>query len=459
MSYITIPLPQEPYNIELVKQDNSKTWKSSNGILLEILEEEGYDFKLLTKGDKLKNIPDKDIINAIYSVKIAKDKELLGGSFDIDETETVNDKPNFDPEKIRIEPKIFSTGEIQKFIDRGDLDISPDFQRNFVWEHKRKSRLIESLMLRIPLPMFYLSQDKEGVFQVVDGLQRLTTIYSFVKNGFVLKDLEYLKECEGKTFENLEPKYQRRIEYTQFNFNVIDSSTPIAVKFELFKRVNQGGKSLNSQEIRNSMSKPAIRELLNNLVDTEIFQLATDNSIKSLRMDDQELAMRFIGFYWAKITQNVTYRGDMEVFLDEVLDKLNKKDSKVYFPLLETAFHNAMQNAYYLFGKYAFRKCKHKDLQKGEKKQLINKSLFTVWSIVLSQYDPQKIKDKNEAGCLNMPLADMLEKDETYFIEKFSLKENQFSYFDSVTTGTNQISKLDFGFAIAEYLIKTHIKT
>jgi uncharacterized protein with ParB-like and HNH nuclease domain len=441
-----------------VKQDNSKTWKSSNGILLEILEEKGYDFKVQKKGDKLKNISDKDIINAIYSVKVAKDKELVGNSFDIDETETVNDKPYFDPEKIRIDPRVFSTGEIEKFIDKKDLDISPDFQRNFVWEHKRKSRLIESLMLRIPLPMFYLSQDKEGVFQVVDGLQRLTTIYNFVKGKFTLKDLEYLKDCEAKNFENLEPKYRRRIEQAQFNFNVIDSSTPIAVKFELFKRLNQGGKNLNSQEIRNSMAKPDTRSLLNKLVDTDIFRIATGNSIKSLRMDDQELAMRFIGFYWAKISNNVVYRGDMEVFLDEILDKLNQKDSKANFTLLEAAFNNGMQNAYHLFGKYAFRKCKHENLKRGAKKQLINKSLFTVWSVLLSKYDYQNIIVKNKAGCLNKPLADMLEKDETYFLEMFVLTDNKFSYFDSVTTGTNQISKLDFGFAIAEYLIKNHIK-
>lgn len=181
-----------------------------------------------------------------------------------DEEEEEKEKINpYNPKLIRVDTKPFSIFQISQMIENEDIDLSPDFQREFVWNDiTRKSRLIESLLLRIPLPVFYFAQDEEGLFQVVDGVQRLTVIQSFMKNEFKLKNLEYLHECEGKWFRNpnvekdmsLSGIYTRRIEQTQLFINVIDPQTPYRVKYDIFKRINTGGKTLNNQEIRNCLA-------------------------------------------------------------------------------------------------------------------------------------------------------------------------------------------------------------
>jgi uncharacterized protein with ParB-like and HNH nuclease domain len=460
---IILTIPSLPDDIILKYNDSNNIWTSENPKLSLTKEDDSNNVKILDKSEEIKDKDLSFIANLFLEKWLTMQGEHLyqeiNGLEDNDSNAVV--RPDFDPEQIRIDPKTYSIYDIKRFIDSGDLDIEPDFQRHFVWEKKRQSRLIESLMLRIPLPVFYLSQDKEGEFQVVDGLQRLTTIYRFINKELVLKELEYLHDCQGKTFETLEPKYRRRIEQAQLIFFVIDPSTSANVKFELFKRINQGGKALNAQEIRNSMSKKETRSLLNKLSASDFFLKATDNSIKNLRMEDQELTLRFIAFYLLKFRSDFVtslkvkrkekvidfgYTGYMETFLDEVLDILNDKQmqGEHEHKMIGQAFANGMQNAYYLFGKYTFRKCKKKDLAIDAKRQLINKSLFTVWSVLLSQYDYKVIKEKNEEGCLIQHLAERIDTDN--------------EYYDSLTTGTNQVNKIEFGFKVAENLILNHVK-
>lgn len=167
-----------------------------------------------------------------------------------------------DPELIRVETRYMSISYVYEMMTgeglQKDLDLSSDFERNFVWtDVTQKSRLIESILLRIPLPAFYLFQNNEGVLKVVDGVQRLNVIKIFLSNEFKLKNLEYLEDCEGCFFNkegarNLNQKYVRRILQTQLYINIIDPQTPQKVKFDIFKRINNGGKPLNNQEIAES---------------------------------------------------------------------------------------------------------------------------------------------------------------------------------------------------------------
>jgi Protein of unknown function DUF262 len=180
----------------------------------------------------------------------------------------------YNPESIKVHTKTFNVTLISDMIDKGYIDLTPDFQRNFVWTTIQKSRLIESILLRIPLPMFYFSEDEEGLITVVDGLQRLTTIKEFMDNKFPLRDLEYLSgTCNGRYYSDvnkdgspngkkgIDPKYIRWFNMTQFTINVIDPSSPAKVKYDIFKRINTGGKPLNSQEIRNCLSSKYLRDI------------------------------------------------------------------------------------------------------------------------------------------------------------------------------------------------------
>lgn len=364
----------------------------------------------------------------------------------------------YDPDSIKVQTKPFNIKLISDMIDSGDIDLTPDFQRNFVWNPIQKSRLIESILLRIPLPMFYFSEDEEGLITVVDGLQRLTTIKEFMDNKFPLKGLEYLKStCEDRYYtdknkdatpngkKGIDPKYFRWFNMTQFTVNVIDSSSPPKVKYDIFKRINTGGKPLNSQEIRNSLASKNLRDILREMTVSDTFKQATDYSIRATRMEDKEVALRFICFYrYYKDDSTLSnYNGNMDSTLDELTELLgkHKKESLDKYIIL---FNNAMENAAHLFGKYAFRKVLPKHLDPKANKQLINKALFVSCSVLLSQFDPKEIKEKTEKCVLIRPLAESIENDR--------------KLFDYLSYGTNGKANFQYVFETIERLISQYIK-
>lgn len=338
------------------------------------------------------------------------------------ENQLQKDENPFNPEQIKVNAKQFSIKLITDMMETKDIDISPDFQRHFVWNSSQKSRLIESLLLRIPLPNFYFAEDEEGRLTVVDGLQRLTTIRDFVNNKFPLKDLEYLDEgVRGRYYQDegtkkgIDKKYFRWFNMTQLSVNVIDPSSPSNVKYDIFKRINTGGRTLNYQEIRNCLSSQKVRTLLNNMVSLEEFKSATGGSLKPTRMADQEMALRFILFYDAYQKDNTlfnSYDGYMESSLDSTIENY-KNITAEQSEKIVSRFSHAMKNAKWLFGeKYAFRKVKPDDLKDGAPKQLLNKALFEVWSVLLADKAPDVICNNYCEGYLISKFASLLESDQ-----------------------------------------------
>lgn len=328
----------------------------------------------------------------------------------------------YDPDKIKVRSDKIAVSILSKMIDSGSLDLSPDFQRNLVWTNNQKSRLIESILLRIPLPMFYFSEDEEGNLSVVDGLQRISAIKEFMDNKFPLKGLQYLQDtCGGRYYESkvkkqgLEPKYLKWFDLTSISANIIDPSSPSKVKYDIFRRINTGGKPLNNQEIRNCLMSKELRDVLKTMAGLPEFKSATNNSIKSIRLEDQEVALRFLNFY--ELYQETGgidgYNGNMENTLDEYTEKHSKKKID-YFEKSISKFSNAMKNAEYLIGKkYAFRKIQLKDILPKSYKQLINKALFVCSSILLAEYDHEEIRNKNKKGCMTELIATKIDSDST----------------------------------------------
>lgn len=371
------------------------------------------------------------------------------------EGEIMQDISPYDPDKIKVTGKAFSIKLIKDMIDGGDIDMNPDFQRNFVWNSFQKSRLIESILLRIPLPMFYFSEDEEGRLSVIDGLQRLTTINEFMDNKFPLQNLEYLGEsCNNRYYKDddieasrqgIDAKYFRWFNLTQITGNVIDPSSPAKVKYDIFRRINTGGKPLNNQEIRNCLAGKALRRTLRKMVDLPIFREATDYSIKPTRMNDQEVALRFILFHRLhQIDDGLdNYTGNIETLLDNLTEDLLKSkesDLEIYV----TLFSNAMHNGSHLFGnRYAFRKVTNEDILPYSKKQLINKALFVSWSVLLSQFEPESVTSKNQNGILLKPLANAISNDGT------------FMYY--LSSGTNGKANIQFAFSRAKELINEYL--
>ncbi len=320
----------------------------------------------------------------------------------------------YSPDDIYIENKPFSLRQVVDLIDQGDIDLSPNFQRNFVWDKTRQSKLIESILLGLPLPSIYFSQYNDGTLTVVDGLQRLYTIKKFVSNELVLSNLEYLTECNGKDYDHLSdvlsPLRLRKFGQTQLICFVIDHRSPSRLKFDLFRRLNTGAKPLNNQEIRNCLSKPILQKALYEMSHSPYFQKATGASLRDTRMEAQEAVLRFMYFSEQYSEENPIgeYNGKMDETLDAFVDQLNRRND---FKKFIMKYDEAMQSSYYLFGKYCFRKA----VSSTGKRPPVNKLLMLCTSVLLSQFKFEEIKETYVKEELQKPLIKLLRTDVTLY--------------------------------------------
>jgi len=280
--------------------------------------------------------------------------------------------------------------QVMRKIDLEEIELNPEFQRKFVWNQTRQSRLIESILLRIPLPSFYLDATDEGRWLVVDGLQRLNTMHHFYKGKLQLTNLEYLEELEGKTFADLPRSWQRQIEdQTELNLYIIQPETPPFVKFMIFSRVNTGGLVLTQQEIRHVLFQGRATTYLAELAELPEFLSATSNSISPLRMDDRECVLRFLAFH---INPYTTFRSQsFDSFLSEMMGWLNKTPESELAELREH-FCDAMIKARRMFDRYAFRKM----YQRHGRRTQISKPLFEAWSVLLQPRPLELLEKRRE---------------------------------------------------------------
>lgn len=364
-----------------------------------------------------------DLVDEVESVF---EKETEGNSTD--------DYPisnPYDPRLIRVDTKTFSLRNVMDMIEDQELDLAPDFQRMRVWSKAQKSRLIESILLRIPLPAFYFSSDSNGFMQVVDGVQRLSTIFDFVRgNSFGLQYMEYLdKELGGANYRKLENTiWGKRINTTQITVNVIDPQTPTRVKFDIFKRINTGGTPLNSQEIRHCMSGYKSRDILARLTALRSFNEATGGKISGhIRMMDRELVLRWIAFTLPYIyganSWEIGY-ASMEDFLNETSEYLENSGPELAEHLIKL-FDHTMRLAYYLFDGEPFRKMNYEK----NKRYPINKALFESISVQLTKF-------VNE--------GEILIKNKELIQRRFVNMCNVDHFNDSITVATSNQTKIAY---------------
>jgi hypothetical protein len=326
-----------------------------------------------------------------------------------EDSESSTEAHPWDPEKIRITTKHFSLREVVDQIHDKDIDLSPDFQRDYVWSERQKTRLIESVLLGIPLPAFYFNQKTDGSYQIVDGVQRLSTIDIFMRDEHSLRSvhLEYLKIYDGFKFSNLGSLELRRFRSTQIVVHVIEPTTPVEIKYDIFSRVNTLGSPLKAQEIRHAMSSSRSRKFLGRFVENEHFDKATDFNFwkktengelirNSGRMTDREIALRFCVF---KVSTLDEYRqfSSLDRFLVSFTERLDSKSSLI--PIsdnemdhLVQSFESAMDSAYEILGNLAFRRIEEGKTRRGP----INRAIFESQSIALSMYPKAKLLSKSK---------------------------------------------------------------
>ena len=284
----------------------------------------------------------------------------------------------FDPDEIKITTRTMTVDLLMGRLADGALNLQPDFQRKAgIWSEVKQSRLIESLVLRIPLPSFYVSEDDNEQWEVVDGVQRLTAISRFVQplpkdRKLRLTGLEYLDgDFHGSEFEDLPPRLARRIRETEFTFHVIENNTPPAVRFNIFARINTGGMPLTHQELRHALIPGQARDILRQWAQGEPFQRAIDHSIRPDRMADREMVLRFFAF-WNMRTPELYSRRDFGEFLMDAMKDMNGL-SKNEVNGAREAFESAMRVSRGTFGREAFRK---KFSAKDTWRKPINRALF-----------------------------------------------------------------------------------
>lgn len=242
---------------------------------------------------------------------------------------------------------------------RGKLDIQPDFQRNFVWDLKKSSILIESVLLDIPLPMVYLSEENDSRICVIDGQQRLTSFFSFIDgifpnthNIFKLSGLKVLTEFNNKPFSELPEEIQDKIRYSKIRTITFKKESDPNLKFEIFERLNTGSIALNNQELRNCIYRGPYNKLLQDLANDKDFLYLLGLEQSDKRMKDIELVLRFSTFYHQSY---INYKPPIKSFLNNESLKyqyINDKDAEQ----LRKAFKNAISIIKSLFDNKAFKR-------------------------------------------------------------------------------------------------------
>ena len=267
--------------------------------------------------------------------------------------------------------------DVVRRINNNRFVLDPDFQRDFVWSPEKQSRLIESILMRIPLPVFYVAEDDNGRLIVVDGLQRLTTLKRFLSNELQLK-LPDRRELDKKKFADLEIRLQNRIEDSQLLFYIIDHGVPERARLDIFERVN-GGEVLTRQQMRNAIFNGPATAFLREESTSALFLEVTGGSLSAKKMQDREFVNRFCSF---TLFPSEQYRGDMDAWLALSLKRMNDLDADALDDLHQR-FQRALRNNRAVFGKHAFRKHRQMD----QPRSVINASLFDVMSTQLARID------------------------------------------------------------------------
>ena len=269
--------------------------------------------------------------------------------------------PSFD---IKTEKGFYTVFELKRRFDANPkrIKLDSEFQRESVWKPIQKAELIESLLMGLPLPIFYFNQDRYGNLIVVDGRQRLTALFDFIDGKFCLNHLKILDQFNEKSFGDLAPVYQTRIEDFQIQAHVIMPPTPDRIKFDIFDRVNRGGTILNKQEIRNALYQGNSTLFLKKVVNSEAFKLATGNALLNEKgMKDKYLITRFVAFYLYNCDcfkeddgKPYVYKNDLDELLGKGMDCLNSMPV-ASIKKLEEMIERALSKSAILLGPDAFR--------------------------------------------------------------------------------------------------------
>ncbi|MBO2651201.1 DUF262 domain-containing protein [Shewanella algae] len=312
--------------------------------------------------------------------------EVENDSEDIYESSDIK----FDRKNLKIRQIVMSFSLIFDRIQYKEIELQPDFQRKErVWSQKEKSLLIESILLGLPIPMFYFAERDDGSWLIVDGLQRTTTIFDYMQGAFVLTDLKYFNDPDDsvykKSFHDLPRQYQRKIREYQINGHLISvEKNDFEMVRELFQRINTYGRALSAQEIRCALNPGSSIPFIRYLAETSEFTSATFNKVNPKRMKDMEYTLGIIShILFGYKTYNYNREDEFLVntmkhlnnFSFKLDSKFSNEDSRVlphwkesecdpiFFDLYEK-FKKGLKVSQDIFGESRFKKPKSDTINK-----------------------------------------------------------------------------------------------
>lgn len=302
---------------------------------------------------------------------------------------------DFPPPERRISTQPYDLS-VQTLLEQwqGRMLEVPDIQRDYVWDNGRASRLVESLILNIPVPPVFFAETPQATFEVIDGHQRVKSLVRYLGNEFALSGLGVLSEYKGRRFHQLPEREQRHLKTRSLRAIVISHDSHPAMKFEVFERLNTGGITLNAQELRNSLYRGTLNQLLKTLAQNEHFRYCIGTKSPRSRMVDEELVLRF----FALRDQLGDYRPPLKRFLNEYMDK-NRNPPASWLAARSDVFTQTMRHIREVLGDQAFRLIDEegnpvvgedgKPLPRG-----VNRALFDAQALTMSWATPPTRVDR-----------------------------------------------------------------
>lgn len=367
---------------------------------------------------------------------------IQNDEIEIEDTSSEQDKRivyPFNPNDIEIETPPFTIGYLIDRLEHGEINMCTDFQREGnLWTEEKQSRLIESILLGLPLPAFYFdTANKE--WDIIDGLQRCCSINNFcVKKSLKLNGLEFLAEKDGKQyleglgFDDLDRELQRGIVTRPITINLVKKA-PRSIRFILFKRLNTGGLELTPQEIRNAVYQGCATDAIKSMAKLPAFIQATGGKIPTSRMQDRDFVSRFVAFYLINYSK---YQPSLDDFINRSMDLLEKEDAKD----IQNKFERALDLSYKIFREDAFRK----RIDASDKRRPINKAYFEVITVLFARLS------ESEVACL-------LKNEQVFKNNLLELVRNT-RYSNALSRGTGTKDSVSIRFSWFERVLRKSIE-
>lgn len=301
-----------------------------------------------------------------------------------------------------------SVSDIIRMIEDNEIKLDPDYQRNYIWDNKKSSLLIESIILNVPIPVIYVSQEKDDTWSVIDGLQRLYSLKRFFECKFKLSGLEILSELNKQDIKSLNPKALRMLKNGLLRVIMISHDSNEEIKYDVFMRLNTGSVHLTEQELRNCLYRGSLNKLLKDFSQNKTWQKLLGLKEPHKRMADRELALRFLAIYksWDDVNKELKgYKGRMKSFLNTFMSVNQNIDNKTYSEM-KSAFEETIEKVLLVYGDDAFRRTN----RDGIRENSINRAIMDVIMLSSIQHTQEELihkRDEINNQLLNLIINDI----------------------------------------------------